>query len=432
MALSVFTRGTALLVPVIVCLLWSAPLRAQAQPLALQEAVQYSLQNNGDLKSFRDEKGIRDAGQTRAGLFPNPTLELEGETGALTGSSDENSLSIGVSQQFFISDKRGRRVEAAHRELELYRLQLADRERVLRVEVAAAFHDVLLTEQRLALADRAIELNRQLLEVAKERLAAGDIPELELNLVKVELARGEGARIAVSDQLNQSRAKLWTLMGLPVPDAPALSGTLEPGGVLQKSLADLKLLARENRPDLKALAAEKGRGEAEIALARAEAVPDLTAGLALTRETASFEVGGAEGKDTDYTIALKLSIPIPVFDKNQAGVQEARARQNSAESRLAAAGKAVEREVDTAYATLLNAEKVLSLYRTDIMPQFRENLELTREAYRLGEVGLIIVFEEQRKFYELNGSYLSALHERQVALSKLESAVATDLTGGAQ
>jgi cobalt-zinc-cadmium efflux system outer membrane protein len=219
--------------PGIFCLLWSAPQwaqaqpQAQAQPLALRQVVQYSLQNNGDLSSFREEKGIRDAGKTRAGLLPNPILELEGATGALTGSSAENSLSVGVSQEFLLSGKREQRLVLAERELEMYRLQLADRERVLGAEVKTAFYDVLLAEQHVALADRAIELNRQLHDVAKERLAAGDIPELELNLVKVELARSEGSRIAAADLLNQSRARLWTLMGLPTAETPAITGTLE-------------------------------------------------------------------------------------------------------------------------------------------------------------------------------------------------------------
>ena len=82
MGISVLGRGAALLVPAVVCLLSSAPKRAEAEPLALQQVVRYSLQNNGDLKSFREEKGIRDAGKTRAGVLPNPTLELEGESGA--------------------------------------------------------------------------------------------------------------------------------------------------------------------------------------------------------------------------------------------------------------------------------------------------------------------------------------------------------------
>jgi cobalt-zinc-cadmium efflux system outer membrane protein len=129
---------------------------------------------------------------------------------------------------------------------------------------------------------------------------------------------------------------------------------------------------------------------------------------------------------------VKLSIPIPVFDKNQAGIQEATAKKNSSESRLTAATRTVEREVETAYATLQNAAAVLALYKADIIPQLEENLKLTQEAYRLGEVGILAVIQEQKKFFEVNDGYLTALHDRQSALVKLESAVATELTGGVQ
>jgi cobalt-zinc-cadmium efflux system outer membrane protein len=414
------------------CLLVSSPLWAETQKLALPQVVEFSLQNNGDLKSFREDKGILDAGKTRAGLLPNPTLELEGGTGALTGSSAENSLSLGVSQEFFLAGKREKRLTIAERELEMYRWQVADRERVLREEVKTAFYDLILAEQRLILSDRFIALNRQLLDVTKDRLAVGDIPELEMNLVKVELARSEGARIDVEKALNQNQAKLWTLMGLPLGEYPAIVWAIESEISMTKNLADLKQLAHGKRPDLKALEAEKSRGESDIILAQSEFIPNLTAGLAIKRDTTSMEIGGIEGKDTAYTIGLKLSMPIPVFDKNQAGVQEARAKRNSTESRFTAATRNAEREVETAYASLLNAEKVLSLYKTNIIPQLEENLELTQEAYRLGEVGILAVIQEQKKFFEINDGYLTALHDRQAALVKLETAVATELTGGVQ
>jgi len=303
---------------------------------------------------------------------------------------------------------------------------------VLREEVKTAFYDVILTEQRIVLTDRAITLNRQLLDVAKERLAAGDIPELEMNLVKVELARGEGAKIDVEKTLNQNQAKLWTLMGLSPDEYSAIVGTLETATSMTKSLVELKQLAHGKRPDLKALEAENSRGESDVILAQAESIPNLTAGLAIKRETAGMEIGGIEGKDTAYTIGLKLSMPIPVFDRNQAGVQEARVKRSSAESRLLAAARNAEREVETAYSSLLNAEKVLSLYKSNIIPQLEENLKLTQEAYRLGEVGILEVIQEQKKFFEVSDGYLTALHDRQAALVKLESAVASDLSGGVQ
>ena len=432
MGTTAFGRGARLLVPGILCILTSAPVLAETQKLALPQVVEVSLQNNGDLKSFREERGIRDAGKVRAGLLPNPTLELEGGTGALTGSAAENNLSLGVSQEFFLAGKRQKRLAIAERELEMYRWQLADRERLLRVEVKTAFYDAILAQQRIALSDRSIALNRQLLDVTKERLAAGDIPELEMNLVQVELARSEGARIDFDKTLNQNQAKLWTLMGLSPGESPSIVGAFETEIGMAKNLVDLKQLAHGKRPDLKALEAEKSRGESDIILAQAEGIPNLTAGLALRRDATATEVGGVEHKDTDYIIGLKLSMPIPVFDKNQAGVQEARAKRSSTESRLTAATRNAEREVETAYASLLNAEKVLSLYKSNIVPQLEENLKLTQEAYRLGEVGILAVIQEQKKFFEVSDGYLTALHERQAALVKLETAVATELTGGVQ
>jgi len=426
-------RRIRLLVPGILCFLTSATvLAAETQQLALPQVVEVSLQNNGDLKSFREEKGIRDAGKIRAGLLPNPTLEFEAGTGVLTGSSAENSLSLGVSQEFSLAGKRNKRLAVAEQELEMHRWLLADRERMLRDEVKIAFYDVILAEQRIVLTDRAIALNRQLLDVTKERLAAGDIPELEMNLVRVELARSEGAKIEVEKALYQNQAKLWSLMGLQVGDSPATAGTFETEIPMSKNLAELKQLANRKRPDLKVLEAEKNRGEADIILAQAESIPNFTAGIAVKRDTTSMEIGGVDGKDTAYTIGFKLSMPITVFDKNQAGVQEARAKRSSTESRLTAASRNVERDVETAFVSYANAGKVLSLYKTNIIPQLEENLKLTQEAYQLGEVGILAVIQEQKKFFEINEGYLTALHSRQTALVRLETAVATDISGGVQ
>lgn len=432
MGTTVSVRGATLLLAGILCTLPSAPVGAEEPALSLSRVIEYSLRHNGDLKAFREEKGIHEAGQARAGLLPNPTIDLEAGTGALTGSSAENSLSVGVSQEFLLAGKREKRMRVAERELEAYGWQLADRERVLREEVKTAFFDLILTEQRAALIDRSIDLNRQLLDVAQERLAAGDIPELEMNLVKVELARSEGARIEIARSLSQNRARLSALMGLPAEEQPAISGKLESAVALSKPLADLQQAAAGTRPDVKALEAEKGRGDADVALARAEGVPNLTAGIAVTREGTSIEVGGIEARDKDYILGLKLSMPIPLFDRNRAGVQEAAARRSSTESRLSAARKSIRREVETAYAGYRNSEKVLSLYTSDIIPQLEENLKLTQEAYRLGEVGILTVIQEQKKFFEVSDAYLAARHDRQTALAKLEAAIGSDITGGVQ
>lgn len=425
-------KGTRLLATAILCLLAAVPVHADQQPLSLRQAITTALANNSDLASLREETGVLDAAATRAGLLPNPTLEVEAATGALTGSRDDNNLSLGISQEFLLGEKRTKRRAVAEQDRTAYRWLLADRERTLKEQVQDAYCDVLLAQERLGLARHSVELNRQLLAVAEARLAAGDIPELEMYLVKVELTRSEGSLIEFQRGLLDGRAKLFTLMALAPGEAPALSGSLRSTDAPTKGESDLKKLAMLHRPDLKALHAALQKHEAEVDLARAEGIPNLTAGLALSRDASSMEIGGIEGRETSYTIGLKLSIPIPVFDKNQAGQQEARAKRSGAALRLQAAAANVEREVETAQASLANAEKVLSLYHSNILGQLDENLTLTQEAYRLGEVGILAVIEEQKKYFEVSDSYLTALHARQIALYRLESAVAADINGGAQ
>ncbi|WP_243373738.1 TolC family protein [Geotalea sp. SG265] len=426
MGTSACARGALLLV--LACFTFSATVGA-AEPLSLSRIIDYSLRHNGELGAFREEKGIRDAALVRAGLFPNPSLEVEAASGALTESSAENSVSLGVSQEFLLADKRRKRQNVAERELEIYSLQLADRERTIREEVKMAFYAAILAKKRVELTEQVVLLNRQLLHVAGERLAAGDIPELELNLVKVELNRAEADKITAANALHQREASLAILMGLP-PGAPvAIAGEFA-GGPGVGTPAELLTRVYNNRPDLKALEAEKSRGDAEIALAGAEGIPNVTAALTFSRERTALDVGSEEVTDTDYLVGVRLSVPIPIFDRNGAGVREARARRNSAETRLSAAKRSIEREFSAAYAGYENSERILSIYKTEIIPQLEENLKLSQEAYRLGEIGILEVIQEQKKFFEVSDGHLTALHDRQTALVKLEAVTASELTGG--
>ncbi len=394
----------------------------------LPQALEYALQNNGELKTIREEMGLREASKIKAGLYPNPVLEMDGTTGELTGSRFEHSLSIGVSQEFLTSGKRGKRLQVALKERESFARQLENASRLLRAEVKTTFYDLLLAKERTVLAESSLALNRQLLAVAQERFEAGDIPELEVNLARVEVARSEGRRVEVEREIYPAKTRLLALMGLAPEETAGFSGTLA-GRRLADPLGNLQEAALAKRPDLRALKAEKAKSDAEIALAQAEQVPNVTAGFGYRREYTAGEGGENNLKGQDNLIGLRVSIPLPLFDRNQAGIREAQVRRGSAENRYLFACTVIAREVETAQAMLTAAEKSLSIYAQDILPQLEENLRLVQEAYRLGEVGMLAVIEEQKKYFEVNDGYLAALHNRQMAQVKLEAAVGTDLNG---
>ncbi len=411
------------------------PAFAGPKSFSLQQAVKYSLHHNGDLKALREERRVREAGWIKAGLYPNPVLGLDGTTGTLSGSPYENRISVAISQEFLTMGKRGKRLQVAEKELQGFDRQIENSSRLLAEDVKTSFLNLLLAEKRMELSERSIALNKQLLAIAKQRFEADDIPELDMNLAKVEVARREGKKVEAESEFFLVKARLLALMGLPPDEAASFSSVLETKP-LTKALAELKDLALAKRPDVRALEAEKEKGEAAVILAKAEAIPNITAGLGYQRENKSIEVAGNDVKGLDNLIGLRFSIPIPLFDRNQAGVHEAQGRKGSAETRFLFIRQVVEREVAAAYTRLITMEKSLLIYSKDIMPQLEENLKLVQEAYRLGEVGILSVIEEQKKFFEVSDGYLAALYNRQTALVKLEAAIGMELSsetsGGVQ
>lgn len=404
----------------------TSPAGAEDKAVTLKEIMAMARESNGDLRALRQEKEIGKAGKIRAGLYANPVLEMEGSTGALTGSPSEDRVSIGLSQEFATGGKREKRVAVAETELARFGNRIRDAERLLLLEVKTGFYDLLLAQKRLDLAHKAHELNSQLLQISQERFAAGDVAELDANLAGVETARSETRTSEAEREIISARQHLLTLMGAPLSADLKVAGPPETRP-LSPSLAELKALAQNNRPDIRAAESEKNKGEAELTLAEAERLPNVTAGIEFSREATLTSLGGLEEKSTDYLVGLKLSIPLPFFDRNQAGIVEAKARKSSAETRLAFALQGIEREVEAAYARLAAAKKSLDIYDTRIIPQLTENLKVVQEAYRLGEVGILSVLEEQKKFIEVNNSYLMAFHDLGTAIAKLEAAVGVEL-----
>ncbi|HSV44108.1 MAG TPA: TolC family protein [Candidatus Bathyarchaeia archaeon] len=403
----------------------ASPLEPARKTITLKEILAVAREFNGDLQALREERKIGQASRTKAGLFINPTIEFDGATGKLSGAPAENRIGFGLSQEFLTGGKRKRRMAVAEAELIRFEHRMTEAERQIDLEIKTVVSEIRLAEGRFDLAGQSHDLNRRLLYIAQARLAAGEIAELDVNLVKVENAQSEGMMIDAQRELIPAQQRLLALMGRSSLDilkisAPAATGKAMPG------LSDLKALALKKRPDLQALVVERIRNDAAVALARADQYPNVQAGISLIREDGITALGRVEERNTDYLVGFKLSIPFPVFDRNRTGIEEALARSSSTALRERHGRQAVEREVEGAYARYMAAEKVRNIYAKTVIPQLTDNLKLVEEAYRLGEIGILTVLAEHKKFVEVNEAYLLAIFNCDVALAKLEAAAGMD------
>lgn len=421
-------RGTvsALLLQAIICL----PALAEAVPQSINEIASLALKHSAELTALEKEETAKHSLAIQAGTISNPTLELQGSTGSLTGSPEDHSLSIGINQELPLNNKLRLRREAGQLEAEVAQRRRENAARLLKDEVVTLALDFSLATKRHDLSADLVKLNRDLVTVAGERFKAGDIPELDLNLAKVELARAESRELEVERERIPLRIKISSLTGL-TEDVIMLSDK-QSALIPASKKVDLVKRALTSRPDLLALACERDKAETERRLAAAEALPNLTAGVFVQWQRGTTELGGLSSTSSDTQLGLRLSMPIPVFDCNKAGRSAARARLDVANARLLALERIITAEVEAAVSRLSSSDRILTLLEQGIILQLTENLKLTQEAYRLGEVGILSVIEEQKKFFEVNDGYLTALHDRNLAYSKLETAVAANITGGVQ
>ena len=155
----------ALILAAFTCL----PALAGPVPRSINYIIALALEHSAELTALEKEAAAHQSLAIQAGTISNPTLELQGSSGSLTGSPDEHSLSIGLNQEFSLYGKLRLKREAGQREAEALQRQRDNTARLLKDEVTTLALDYSLTARRQELATELVQLNRDLAAIAGER-----------------------------------------------------------------------------------------------------------------------------------------------------------------------------------------------------------------------------------------------------------------------
>jgi outer membrane protein, heavy metal efflux system len=170
------------------------------------------------------------------------------------------------------------------------------------------------------------------------------------------------------------------------------------------------LLAKAgDRPDLRALAAEKAEAEADVRLGTAFRWPIITPAFSFKRDQGDKVVQGG------------LTFTLPIFNRGQELQAVGRARTHRLDRELEATKRAVPVEIQTAYDVYsLQVAAVEELERA-ALPSLSENETLARRSFEEGEIGLAELLLIRRDAFELRSVYTDRLLEAAVAGIDLES-----------
>ena len=406
---------------------------SQAQAMRAEDFQRLALERNADLMAARQDISAARGFLTQSRLRPNPGLDVSFSSGRPLGSPGERGFDVGYAHTLELGGKRARRIDVAQVGIEVAELLVADRERLLRLDIDARYADAHAGIRNFATLAELFELNQRSLRVAIQRVSEGEGAPLEQRLLEAEVGRIAADRFVAAGAAERAFVALKASAGLPPTDTLTLAGELTTPGV-SMSLDQAVERALVERPDLKAARAEEARANAELGLARAERTPDVIGVVRYSQNSTRFDQFGttASGQpvpvhDTDKTLTAGVSIPLPFANRNQGAVEAATARLRAAALRREYVEQTVRADVRAAYAQYVGVRQAVDVFDRQVIKQVQESVNTFRISYELGEVQLIDLVQEQRRLVDTQKAFTDVLRELYVARATLEAAVGADV-----
>ena len=386
-----------IIVDCLVCSSISLPVFAQTAKvltLNLDTAINQAQANNPQLLAAQRSINVARSGATIAGTTLNPRLSID-----IPFGQAETKHTISLEQPIELGGKRGARLAVAKVQIQQAQLQLDLLRSQIRSQVRQSYAELAIAQGAQQNTEQSLSINQQLVDIAKARLAAGDVAGVDVVQAEFAFSQAQQKLEPATNRVRQAAIRLNSLLG-QAADTPiklvdgeafrfSLTGNKQGLAVSQKlpDLTALKQLARSSRLDLLLAGQQIQLGAKQIRLAQSAQIPDISLAAAFVWDP-GFSTSSTPSPPTTTAVILGLRVDLPLFNNNRGGVSQAQANRSVAVAQLSALEQQVDTEVITAYENAASAQRVVERDRTILLPQALQVLNLSRKSYQYGQTGL--------------------------------------------
>jgi len=385
-----------------------SPDGATQDRLTLTEAAELAVAYHPALVEAEGRLRAARGNWLQVGLKPNPEI---GYAGNEIGNEGEAGQQGGfVSQEFVTAGKLGlsrevamRDVAAAEQRFEQARLQVVTTAQIYYFEVLAA-------QRAMALAKQLSNIAEQAVQVSELRLKALDIPRSSLLQSQIERESAALLQQQAIQRYDAAWRRLAAAIGIDEQRPKLLDDVLlRPLPELEWETTRERILA--NSPELAELRFAVERARWAVDRASAGRVPNV-----------NVQAGVAHDHASDDTIAnVQVSLPLPVFNRNQGGIAAAWGELTAAQAALQQRQLALEQRLAIALRDYATSRQRVERYAESILPAARESLELINAGYQQGELDYVQVLSVQQTYAQANLAYLQDLETAWKKWAQIES-----------
>lgn len=390
-------------------------LRPAAWPLpqwTLADLTLAAFYYNPTLQIARARVSEAEAAIITAGAKPNPSVS--GNLGGETSPESPWIAGFGFSLPIETAGKRRYRISRAQRLADVARWNLASAAWTVRAQVRSALLAYVAAKRRLGLLHAGERLRAEQVQLLEQRLAVGMISRPQVDTVRIQHTQALLAAQVAGGSVSQMKASLAAAIGVPAAALKGIEivwpGFDHPPAAASLTPARIQKDAVLNRLDVRRALAEYSAAEAALRVEIARQYPNFNLG-----PDYAFEEGS-------HLFSVALGLTLPVFNRNQGPIAEAKARREEMAAQflaVQAAGIAASEQALARYTSALNE---LSQARR-IIRQSRAQEQAIQRALEAGQGDRVALNGAQLQTAVAAMAQFDALYRAQQALGDLENAV---------
>lgn len=372
--------------------------------LTLEQALEMAENLQPELAGARAMVEAADGRARQAGAFPNPEV-IAGALQLPLGSDrpNEREYVAGVGQSIPLSRRlsKARQAELFEREVRARGLEVKRRE--IHRRVRSAFATALYQEQAHQAQQQIHKNSAQAVSITQARAEVGDALREDVARVQMEQAGAQLELQRVAALRDQAMLALASAIGDATLDVASLEGSLETAfdiPTLESLAANLPA-----QPEMALAEADLRAQQARVDLAKAERIPDVKIELLYHRLEATQA----------NTLDLGLSIPLPLFNRNQGRLRAARAEVAAAEARRRLTRNELTTRVKESHRQLTTALAASRTLKTEILPRVETVLKGAEARYTAGDASLADILPVRRDWATMQLAYLESLRDAMLA-----------------
>ena len=340
-----------------------AALPAAPPPLGLDQLEALAMSHNPTLAQASARVSSMQGNWVQQGLYPNPRLTYKGDE-----MGDENRAGfqgVSVAQEIVTKGKLGLAQNVAAQQVQQAQQDYAAQEWRVRNDVKLRFYEVLLAQRALELNQQMVQISGVAVDAANNLFRANQVGRSDVLQARVESDTVQLQTVKARNAHESAWRRLATVIGMPELTAQPLAGDLRQD-IANATWDEAWARLFSSSPELSAAQAKVGAAQWAARKACADRCPnwDIESGYSHDNAT-GFDTGG-----------ITVSVPVPLFNRNQGAIRQANAELMAAQAEVDRVALDLRTRLAAMYERYVNAREFVNRYERDILPNAKESVDL--------------------------------------------------------